>query len=183
MAGIPDSSFDVVLSVFGAMFAPSPDAVAAQMVRVCKKGGTIVMGNWIPGDPTMVAQLLKLSSEYAAAPPPGFVSPMLWSIESNVLERFGKAGIPADRISFTRETFRFISSCTPSAFADVFILYYGPTMNAAENARANGKEEEFRAKMHALMASHNEAKDGGSTTTTTTTTDIPAVFLRVTVKI
>jgi ubiquinone/menaquinone biosynthesis C-methylase UbiE len=73
---VADESFDLVLTMFGAMFAPKPDAVAKEMVRVTRPGGRIVMGNWIPGDPTLVAQILKISSAYSPPPPPGFVSPM-----------------------------------------------------------------------------------------------------------
>src|ERR1700710_546883 len=85
---LEDDSFDLVVSIFGAMFAPRPTAVAAEMVRVAKPGGRIVMGNWIPGDPTLVAQLLKISGAYSPAPPEGFVSPVSWGVEHDVLERF-----------------------------------------------------------------------------------------------
>jgi ubiquinone/menaquinone biosynthesis C-methylase UbiE len=89
-----DQDFDMVVSIFGAMFAPKPFDVAKEMVRVTRPGGKIVMGNWIPGDPTLVAQILKISSAYTPPPPEGFVSPMLWGVESNVIERFVSAGIP-----------------------------------------------------------------------------------------
>ena len=98
----PTSSFDLVVSIFGAMFAPRPFDVAKEMVRVTRPGGRIVMGNWIPNDPTLVAQILKISSAYSPPPPEGFVSPMTWGIESNVIERFGAAGIPAEKISFAQ---------------------------------------------------------------------------------
>src|SRR5207342_1373735 len=93
-------SFDLVVSIFGAMFAPRPFDVAREMVRVTRPGGRIVMGNWIPNDPTLVAQILKISSAYTPPPPEGFVSPMTWGVEANVIERFAGAGIAADRISF-----------------------------------------------------------------------------------
>ena len=99
LSELPDKSFDTVVSVFGAMFAPKPFDVAKEMVRVTKPGGKIVMGNWIPGDPTVVAQILKISSAYTPPPPEGFVSPMSWGIESNVVERFGQAGIPPEHIT------------------------------------------------------------------------------------
>jgi SAM-dependent methyltransferase len=105
--GLPDRSFDLVLTVFGAMFAPKPFEVAREMVRVTEAGGRIVMGNWIPNDPTLVAQILKISSAYTPPPPEGFVSPMRWGIESDVTERFAAAGISADKISFARDTFTF----------------------------------------------------------------------------
>jgi ubiquinone/menaquinone biosynthesis C-methylase UbiE len=85
---IPDQSFDTVVSIFGAMFAPRPHDVAKEMVRVTRAGGRIVMGNWIPNDPTLVAQILKISSAYTPPPPEGFVSPMTWGVESHVIERF-----------------------------------------------------------------------------------------------
>jgi ubiquinone/menaquinone biosynthesis C-methylase UbiE len=77
---IQDHSFDLVVSIFGAMFAPKPFDVAREMVRVARPGGRIVMGNWIPNDPTFVAQILKISSAYSPPPPEGFVSPMTWGI-------------------------------------------------------------------------------------------------------
>ena len=83
------------LTMFGAMFAPRPLDVAREMVRVTRPGGRIVMGNWIPGDPTLVAQILKISAAYTPPPPEGFVSPVTWGVEDNVRERFGAAGIAA----------------------------------------------------------------------------------------
>src|SRR6516225_10763813 len=94
LAELKDKTFDLVVSIFGAMFAPKPFDVAKEMVRVTRPGGRIVMGNWIPGDPTLVAQVLKISSAYTPPPPEGFISPMTWGVESNVIERFGAAGIP-----------------------------------------------------------------------------------------
>ena len=81
------------MSIFGAMFAPKPFDVAREMVRVTRPGGRIVMGNWIPNDPTLVAQILRISSAYSPPPPEGFISPMTWGVESNVIERFGAAGV------------------------------------------------------------------------------------------
>src|SRR5437899_11696866 len=104
---LPDKTFDLVVSIFGAMFAPKPFDVAKEMVRVTRPGGRIVMGNWIPNDPTLVAQILKISSNYTPPPPEGFVSPMTWGIETNVVERFTAAGVSADKISFERDTFIF----------------------------------------------------------------------------
>src|SRR4029077_12120282 len=104
---LPDKAFDVVVSIFGAMFAPKPFDVAKETVRVTRPGGRIVMGNWIPGDPTLVAQILKISSAYTSPPPEGFVSPMTWGVDSNVIERFAGAGVPAEKISFARDTFTF----------------------------------------------------------------------------
>jgi ubiquinone/menaquinone biosynthesis C-methylase UbiE len=96
---VPEQAFDLVVSIFGAMFAPKPFEVAKEMVRVTRPGGRIIMGNWIPNDPTLVAQILKISSAYTPPPPEAFVSPMTWGIGSNVIERFAGAGVPAEKIS------------------------------------------------------------------------------------
>ena len=126
------------------MFAPKPFEVAKEMVRVTRPGGRIVMGNWIPNDPTLVAQILKISSNYTPPPPEGFVSPMTWGVESNVIERFTAAGIPKDNISFARDTFTFNFPGTPSELVDVFRKYYGPTMNAFEAAEKQGRAAELQ---------------------------------------
>src|SRR5688572_23890342 len=97
---IDDDKFDLVVSIFGAMFAPRPFDVAEEMVRVTKPGGRIVMGNWIPGDQTLVAQILKISAAYTPPPPEGFVSPMTWGDEGKVRERFEAAGIQPENIAF-----------------------------------------------------------------------------------
>src|SRR6266540_1036146 len=170
----PDKSFDLVVSVFGAMFAPKPFDVAKEMARVTRPGGRIVMGNWIPNDPTLVAQILKVSSNYTPPPPEGFVSPMTWGIESNVIERFGAAGVPADKISFARDTFTFNFPGTPSAFVDEFRKYYGPTMNAFEAADKNGRAADLQRELEELFASQNKSPSKDATS-------IPAIFLRVTV--
>jgi ubiquinone/menaquinone biosynthesis C-methylase UbiE len=171
---LPDKSFDLVVSIFGAMFAPKPFEVAKEMVRVTRPEGRIVMGNWIPNDPTFVAQLLKISSNYTASPPEGFVSPMTWGVESKVIERFAAAGVPAENISFARDTFTFDFPGTPSAFVDEFRKYYGPTMNAFEAAEKNGRAAELQKELEELFRSQNKSRDG---------TSIPATFLRVTVAV
>src|SRR5881296_3459617 len=104
---LQDRTFDLVVSVFGAMFAPKPFEVAKEMVRVTRRGGRIVMGNWIPNDPTLVAQILRISSSYSPPPPEGFISPMTWGVETNVIERFGGAGVPKEKISFVKDTYTF----------------------------------------------------------------------------
>ena len=170
---VPDKSFDLVVSIFGAMFAPKPFDVAKEMVRVTRPGGRIVMGNWIPNDPTLVAQILKISSAYTPPPPEGFVSPMTWGVESNVIERFTAAGIPKENISFERDTFVFNFTGTPAEFVDVFRKYYGPTMNAFEAAEKQGKAGELQKQLEELFESQNKTNQG---------TSIPATFLRVTVE-
>jgi ubiquinone/menaquinone biosynthesis C-methylase UbiE len=169
-----DQSFDLVVSIFGAMFAPKPLDVAKEMVRVTRPGGRIVMGNWIPGDPTLVAQILKISSAYTPPPPEGFISPMLWGVESHVIERFGNAGIAKEDISFIKDTFTFSLPVPPAEFVTRFRDYYGPTMNAFEAAEKNGRAAELQAELEALFTRENKSKNAD-------TTLIPANFLRVTV--
>jgi SAM-dependent methyltransferase len=171
-----DDSFDLVVSIFGAMFAPKPFDVTKEMVRVTRPGGRIVMGNWIPGDPTLVAQILKISSSYAPPPPEGFVSPMTWGVEGDVIERFAGAGVPEEKISFERDTYTFNYPAPPSEFLGEFKTYYGPTMNAYEAAAANGREAELNAELDALFNSQN-------TSPSEELTSIPATFLRVTVAV
>lgn len=173
---LDDESFDLVVSMFGAMFAPRPGDVAKEMVRVTRPGGRIVMGNWIPGDPTLVAQILRISSAYSPPPPEGFVSPMTWGVEADVLERFGGAGVPAGQISLEQDTYVFDYPGTPSEYLAEFKEYYGPTMNAYAAAAANGKEAELNAELDALFDEQNTSEVEGSTS-------IPATFLRVTVSL
>jgi ubiquinone/menaquinone biosynthesis C-methylase UbiE len=175
LTDLEDNSFDLVVSVFGAMFASKPLDVAKELVRVTKSGGRVVMGNWIPGDPTLVAQILKISSAYTPAPPEGFVSPMLWGTENEVKERFKQAGIPEENISFQRDSFTFRAPYSPATFLDTFKTYYGPTMNAFDAASKNGKEEELKNELVALFERCNESTDPDKTV-------IPATFMRVTVQ-
>jgi ubiquinone/menaquinone biosynthesis C-methylase UbiE len=171
---LEDESFDLLISIFGAMFAPRPFDVAKEMVRVTRKGGRIVMGNWIPGDPTLVAQILKISAAYTPAPPDGFISPMLWGVEDHVIERFVNAGVAKENISFVRDKFTFNAPYSPSTLVQTFKNYYGPTMNAFEAAEKNGKALKLQHELEALFNSQNESTAAG-------TTSISATFLRVTV--
>jgi SAM-dependent methyltransferase len=172
LADLKDDSFDLVVSVFGAMFAPRPFDVAKEMVRVTRPGGRIVMGNWIPNDPTLVAQVLKISSAYSPPPPEGFISPMTWGVEGNVIERFGAAGVARENISFVRDTYLFNYPGPAKDYVTVFRDYYGPTMNAFEAAQKNGRAGDLQAEMEALFASQNTSTDKNRTS-------IPATFLRV----
>ncbi|HKY34891.1 MAG TPA: methyltransferase domain-containing protein [Polyangiaceae bacterium] len=174
LQGLADQSFDLVVSIFGAMFAPRPFEVAKEMVRVTKPGGRIVMGNWIPNDPTLVAQILKISSSFSPPPPEGFISPMTWGVEEQVLERFGSAGIGKDKVSFARDSYTFNFQGTPAEFVGVFRKYYGPTMNAFEAAEKAGRTEELLRALEDLFASQNKSQAPGLTS-------IPATYLRVTV--
>ncbi|MEJ7742755.1 MAG: methyltransferase domain-containing protein [Nocardioidaceae bacterium] len=173
---LADDTFDLVVSIFGAMFAPRPFDVAKEMVRVTRPGGRIVMGNWIPNDPTLVAQILKISSSYSPPPPEGFISPMTWGVEDNVTERFGEAGVGADKISFSRETYTFEYPAPPAELLAVFREYYGPTMNAFAAAEANGRTEELQKDLADLFTSQNTSPNADATS-------IPATFLQVTVNV
>jgi SAM-dependent methyltransferase len=177
LAGVADDSFDLTLSVFGAMFAPKPFDVAKEMVRVTRPGGRVVMGNWIPNDPTsFVSQLLKISSAFSPPPPEGFISPMTWGVESHIVERFEEAGVPKENVSMVKDTFLFESPDKgPPEYVDLFRRFYGPTMNAFEAAQKNGKEEELHRQILELVKSQNQATDGSIR--------IPATFMRVTVEV
>jgi len=172
---LKDHVFDLTVSIFGAMFAPKPFDVAREMVRVTKSGGRIIMGNWIPNNPTFVAQLLKISSSYSPPPPEGFISPMKWGLENDVLERFGEAGISKDKISFARDTFTFKTSRSPSEFVASFRKYYGPTMSAFDAAEKSGRANDLQRDLETLFNAQNRSSNNA-------TTNIPATFLRVTVE-
>ena len=176
LSELEDESFDLVVSMFGAMFAPRPFDVAKEVVRVTRPGGRIVMGNWIPNDPTLVAQILKISSSYSPPPPEGFVSPMTWGVEDNVIERFAGAGVPEESISFERDTYTFNFPGAPSELLGLFRTYYGPTMNAFEAAAADGREADLQAELDALFNGQNASPSEDATS-------IPATFLRVTVAV
>ncbi len=176
LSELNDDLFDMVVSIFGAMFAPRPFDVAKEMVRVTRPGGRIVMGNWIPGDPTLVAQVLKISSAYTPPPPDGFVSPMTWGVESNVIERFAAAGVPPEKISCVRDTYTFNHPGTPTDFVSVFRTYYGPTMNAFEAAEKRGQAAQLQNELEMLFNTQNHGAPECATL-------IPATYLRVTVEV
>jgi len=174
MRGVPDRSFDLLVSIFGAMFAPKPFDAAKEMVRVVRPGGRIIMGNWIPDDPTFVAQVLRISAAFMPPPPEGFVSPMAWGVESSVIERFVAAGVRAEKIAFARDTYTFNFAGTPTEFLARFKNYYGPAMNAFEAAEKSGRTADLQRRLEDLFETQNRSsrKD---------VTSIPATFLRVTV--
>ena len=176
LAGIDDDRFDLVLTVFGAMFAPRPHDVAKEMVRVTRPGGRIVMGNWIPGDPTLVARILGISAAYSPPPPAGFVSPMTWGVEDEVRERFAAAGIPPGAVTCERDTFAFELDASPPEFLSLFRAYYGPTMNAFEAAESAGRADELWKELEDLFVEQNTSANPGMTR-------IPAAYLRVTVDV
>ena len=176
LSGLPNRTFDLVVSMFGAMFAPKPFDVAKEIVRVTRPGGRIVMGNWIPGDPTLVAQILRISSAYSPPPPEGFISPMTWGIETNVIERFVAAGVASENVSFAKDVYTFRFPGSPSAFLAEFRTWYGPTMNAFAAAEQSGRAAELQAELEALFNRENRSSSAD-------TTEIPATFLRVTVTV
>ena len=133
------------------------------------------MGNWIPGDPTFVSQVLKISSTFTPPPPEGFVSPMTWGIDSHIVERFVQAGVPSENISMTQDTFYFAHpEKSPTEFIELFESFYGPTMNAVEAARKNGREAELHAQLVEMANAQNKSSAG---------TLIPATFMRVSVRV
>ena len=134
------------------------------------------MGNWIPNDPTLVAQILRISAAYTPPPPEGFVSPMTWGVESHVVERFGAAGIAAEKIACASDTFTFDFDGTSDEFVGEFRRYYGPTMNAFDAATKNGRADALQAELEALFKSHNKSGRDDRTT-------VDATFLRVTVAV
>jgi ubiquinone/menaquinone biosynthesis C-methylase UbiE len=177
LRGIADHSFDLTLSVFGAMFAPRPLDVAKEMVRVTKPGGRIVMGNWIPNDPTsFVSQMLKISASFTPPPPEGFISPMTWGVDAHIVERFGQAGVPPEKISMVKDTV-YVGSPdkSPADLIETFRRFYGPTMNAFEAAEKSGKVEELHKQLLEMADAQNTSADGG--------TSMPVTFLRVTVSL
>ncbi len=174
LLGVDDESFDLLVSIFGAMFAPRPFDTAREMVRVVRPGGRIVMGNWIPGDPTLVAQILRISGSYSPPPPDGFVSPVTWGLEDHINERFISAGVSADSINCERDTYVFDFAGEPEEFVDVFRKYYGPTMNAFAAAEADGRGADLQAELEHLFEAQNTSASPGRTV-------IPATFMRVTV--
>ena len=176
LEGVDDHSFDLTVSMFGAMFAPKPFDVAREMVRVTKPGSRIVMGNWIPNDPTFVSQVLRISSAYMPPPPEGFVSPMTWGVGNHIIDRFAEAGVPKEKVSMIKDTYHFVSANkTPAEFIDLFRRFYGPTMNAFDAAEKNGKTKELHDELLELAKTQNQSLNGG--------TSIPATFMRVTVSV
>lgn len=170
---LPDHTFDLTLTVFGAMFAPNPGDVAREMVRVTKPGGRIVMGNWIPNDSTsFVSQLLRISSAYTPPPPAGFVSPMLWGDEAQVTTRFAAAGLAPERVAFQREQWIFRCPGGPEQLIETFRRYYGPTMNAYAAAESGGRQEQLHRELIALATAQSQPSRAGIV--------VPATFLRVT---
>lgn len=175
LEGLADASFDLVLTMFGAMFAPRPYDTAREMVRVTRSGGRIIMGNWIPGDPTLIARVLQICGGYAPPPPEGFVSPVTWGQEAEVRARFVAAGVADDAILCERATYTFRHPGSPRSFLAVFREYYGPTMNAYDAADKNGRRGDLDAELCRLFDAENRGN--------ASRTEIPATYLKVTVRV
>lgn len=150
-----DASFDVVVSLIGAMFAPRPDLVAKELLRVCTPGGTIAMANWTPQG--FVGQMFKTVSKFIA--PSGMPSPVLWGDETTVRERLGKG---LSDLNLVRRHYTFSYPFPPSEVVEFFRLYYGPTNQAFASLDAGGGER-LRQELEALWSSQNR---GGTDCTT-----------------
>ena len=138
-----------------------------------------ILGNRLslPNDPTsFVSQLLRISSSFTPMPPEDFVSPMTWGVDAHIIERFGQAGVPKEKISMVKDTYHFISpDKNPEQLIESFKRFYGPTMNAYDAAEKSGKVEELHSQLLELVKAQNQSTSGG--------TSIPATFLRVTVQL
>ena len=159
-----DASFDVVATMFGAMFAPRPELVAAELKRVCRPGGLIAMANWTPTG--FIGKMFKTMTSHVP-PPPGMPSPALWGVEETVRERFGE-GI--SKLEATPQNIRWVFPFSPAEVVEHFRLYYGPTQKAFNLLDENGQKA-LRADLEKLWSEHNHATDG--------TTDVDAEFLEV----
>lgn len=144
-----DASFDVVASLIGAMFAPRPDLVAKELLRVCVPGGTIAMANWTPEG--FIGQMFKAVSKFIA--PSGMPSPVLWGDETTVRERLGKG---LSDLSLVRRQYSFSYPFPPSEVVELFRHYYGPTNQAFASLDVDGQER-LRRELEALWSSQNRA--------------------------
>jgi SAM-dependent methyltransferase len=149
-----DESFDVVMSSIGAMFAPQHQAVADQLVRVCKSGGTIGMLNWTPEG--MIGDLFKRMGPFAPSPPPGAQPPPLWGSEEHMRELFGDR---VDWRSFEREDLEITAFQRPNDYGEHFKAYYGPTIVALANAEKNGQAEELDRSLEEFGEHWNRGSD------------------------
>jgi SAM-dependent methyltransferase len=150
-----DASFDIVASLVGAMFAPRPDLVAQELLRVCSPGGTIAMVNWTPQG--FVGQMFKAVSKFVA--PSGMPAPVLWGAEATVRERLGEG---LSDLSLIRRQYTFSYPFPPSEVVEFFRLYYGPTNQAFASLDAGGSKS-LRQELEALWSSQNRAGLGSTT--------------------
>lgn len=147
-----DASFDVVFSLIGAMFAPQPHKVAAEMARVCRPGGRIIMGNWTPSG--FVGQMFKTIGAHVA-PPPGIPSPLSWGDEATVRDRLGDY---VTDLEMTRRIYPFKYPFSPEQAVEFFFTYYGPTHRALASLDAE-KGTALRRDLEQLWRKHNQASD------------------------
>ena len=162
-----DGSFDIVVSLIGAMFAPRPELVAAELKRVCRPGGKIIMGNWTPGG--FVGQMFKIHGKHV--PPPAIMAPPVkWGDEETVRERF-KEGV--SHLKLSRRLYPFRYPFPPSEVVEFFRTYYGPSLQAfaALTAYSFEKQAALRRELEQLWTEHNTATDG--------TTSIDSEYLEV----
>jgi len=150
-----DGSFDAVVTMFGAMFAPRPDLVAAELKRVCRPGGVIAMANWTPTG--FIGQMFKTTAVHFPLPP-GMVSPVLWGVEEKVRERFAE-GI--SKLETSIQTVHWVFPFSPAEVVEHFRLYYGPTQKAF-GALDESKQAALRKDLNDLWAAHNRATDGST---------------------
>jgi SAM-dependent methyltransferase len=159
-----DGSFDIVVSLIGAMFAPRPDLVAAELKRVCRPGGKIIMGNWTPTG--FVGQMFKIHGKHV--PPPAIMPPPLkWGDEEIVRERFNNGIL---HLKLSRHLYPFRYPFSPSGVVEFFRTYYGPSYKAFTALDAE-KQSALRGDLEQLWTEHNTATDG--------TTSIESQYLEV----
>ena len=159
-----DASFDVVATMFGAMFAPRPELAAAELLRVCKHGGTVAMANWTPTG--FIGQMFKTTAAHVP-PPPGMPSPVLWGVDEKVRERLG-SGASSIETNLRRISFKF--PFPPSDVVEHFRIYYGPTQKAFGALDETGQSA-LRKDLEKLWVDHNQLTDG--------MTDVASEYLEV----
>ena len=159
-----DGSFDAVITMFGAMFAPRPELTAAELKRVCRPGGFIAMANWTPAG--FVGQMFKIVGSHVP-PPPNMPSPLLWGAEDVVRERFGDG---VSSLETSQESVRFVYPFSPAQSVDYFRRYYGPAQQAFNALNENGRDA-LRRDMEQHWTTNNRATDGS--------TDVPSEYLKV----
>jgi len=153
MLPYPAASFDMVVSMYGVMFAAHPDIAAAEMLRVCASGGTIALANWTPTG--FIGQMLKTIGAHVP-PPPGSISPILWGTEAVVRERLGDA---TSAIRCTPRKVVFEYPFSPAESVNLYLTYYGPTLRAYANCSPE-KQALLRRDLEKLWSDHNQATDG-----------------------
>jgi SAM-dependent methyltransferase len=159
-----EASFHLVVTMFGAMFAPRPELVASELIRVCKPGGRIAMANWTPEG--FIGQMFKTTGKHVP-PPPTMPSPIKWGDEASVQERLNEG---TSDLKLTRQLCTFKYPVSPAEVVELFRLYYGPTQRAFEALDAE-KQAALRSDLEQLWSQHNKATDG--------TTDVQAEYLEV----